>query len=329
MSFVLGRMLWLLALMPLLVVGYVALDRRHVARAAALAAQGFKPNASAAGMRREGQVRRIPALCFGAAIIAMLVAVARPTMHLTTSQPEGTVVMVFDVSNSMRATDVLPSRLDAAKSAARSFVVGHRRRMKIGVVAFTDGGVLVQRPTSEMSSVLAAINRLRPRGATSLGQGMFTALSAIAGGPLGIDPSSLGGETASIAYLGPATMLLFSDGENTSRPDPLDVAKLASVAGVRIYAIGTGMATDVLDIDGYRVSTTFDGAALDAIAKVANGASFGVNDKAGLASIDRSIGLRLRAQTKVREMTDLLAGVSAVLLGIGSALSIRWHGRLV
>jgi Ca-activated chloride channel homolog len=159
---------------------------------------------------------------------------------------------------------------------------------------------------------------------------LFSALSTIVGAPLTIDPLTLGGETAAVPYLGSAVIVLFSDGENTAPPAPIDVAKLASVAGVKIYPVGIGLdATAVLDIDGFKVATTVDEGTLVEIARVTNGTYFRAADEAGLASVYSSINLHWRPETRLREITGLMTGLSVVLLGLASALSLGWFGRIV
>ncbi len=326
-SFAWPRLLGLLALVAALGVGYGLLDRRRRDELAALAAQGFVPTAASIRMYRR---RHLPVALFGVALTLMLVAVGRPRVRLTTSQREGTVVLAFDVSNSMRATDLRPTRLGAAQRAARGFVERQPRHLRVGVVAFNGGGVIMQRPTMERSDVLAAIDRLKPNGPTSLGQGMFSALSAIAGAPLSIDPLALGGERAIVPYLGSAAIIVFTDGENTSTPEPIDVAKLASVAGVKIYTVGIGLeAATVLDIDGFKVATTLDEPSLTEIAKVTNGKYFRAVDAADLASVYGSIELQSRSETKPREITSFLTGLSTCFLVLGSALAMHWFGRML
>ena len=141
-------------------------------------------------------------------------------MSLALPQREGTVILAFDVSNSMRATDLEPTRIEAAKAAATAFAERQPRTIRIGVVAFGDSALTVLRPTDVKKDVVAAIRRLSPGGGTSLGQGLYTSLSAIAGKPLQIDESALesdGGEV-DIGFFGSSAIVLLSDGENTSRP---------------------------------------------------------------------------------------------------------------
>ncbi|EWT01764.1 hypothetical protein N864_20665, partial [Intrasporangium chromatireducens Q5-1] len=150
-------------------------------RRAALARQGLVLAAS--GGRRWGWLG--PALVLGA-LALLVVALARPVASVAEPHREGTVILAFDVSTSMAATDVRPTRLGASQAAARRFVERQPAGVRIGVVAFGGTGVVTQRPTTDRGDVLAAIDRLRAEGQTSLGGGLLAALGAIAGHPVAL-----------------------------------------------------------------------------------------------------------------------------------------------
>jgi len=328
MSFIWPQMLVLLLLSPLLVAGYVSLVRRRARRTAELAAQGFVPTASARKLRR---LRHLPFAFFLAALVLLLFALARPEVSLALPHREGTVILAFDVSNSMLAKDLAPTRMDAAKAAAKAFVAKQPASIKIGVVAFSDGAFVTQTPTSVQSEVDAAIDRLSPMGGTSLGQGIYTSLTAIAGHPVSVDPDALAGniDNIDVGFLGGAVVLL-SDGENTTNPDPLKVAQLAAVAGVRIYPIGIGSPDGtVVDIGGFQVATALDEDELTQSASTTSGTYYHAQDAASLAGIYKHIDLRVTSQTKKQEATGVVTGISTALLLIGATLSLVWFGRLV
>jgi len=329
MSFVWPGMLVLLLAVPVFVAAYVSLVRRRTERTRALAAQGFVPTASG---RRGRWLRHVPFAFFFVAVVFLLVAFARPEVSFSLPHKEGTVILAFDVSNSMMAADLQPTRLDAAKAAAHTFVDKQPSSIKIGVVAFSDGGLVTQAPTDVRPDVLAAIDRLSPQGATSLGQGIFTALNAIAGKPINADLSNLGSDSSSvdIGYFSSAAIVLLSDGENTSAPDPLEVAKLASVAGVHIYPIGIGSpAGTVVKVNGFSEATALDEPTLQSIASVTNGVYFNAQDTAALNDIYKKLDLKLTSDGKKTEVTGLVTGIGAFLLVMGGALSLVWFGRLV
>ena len=323
-------MLLCLVVVPLLVVAYVGLLRRRSRRAERLASEGLV--ASTASRRGLRWRRHVPFGLFAAAIVLVCVGLARPTMSFALPQREGTVILAFDVSNSMRADDLEPTRLAAAKAAATAFAERQPSTIRMGIVAFGESAVTVLRPTNVQDEVVAAIERLTPGGGTSLGQGLFTSLGTIAGKPLQIDPAALeeeGGEV-DIGFFGSSAIVLLSDGENTSRPDPLRLAELASSAGVRVHAIGIGTPEgSVVEIDGFSVATALDEEQLTAIAEVTDGTYNRAGDAASLERIYESIDLELASVERRREVTALFAAGGGLLLAVGSLLSIAWFGRVI
>ena len=328
MSFASPSMLVALLLVPALVAGYVALQRRRARLLAGLAAEALLPTPAARRSRR----RHVPFALLTLATALALLSLARPSTNLSIPHREGTVILAFDVSNSMLATDLKPTRLDAAKAAAKTFVEKQPSTIKIGVVAFSDNGLTTQAPTSVRADVLAAIGRLAPEGGTSLAAGIFTSLSAIAGKPIALSQEALNGnlDHVDIGYFGSATVLLLSDGENTAQADPLEVAKLASTAGVRVYTVGIGSPQGtVVTIDGFNIATALDEKQLTDIASVTNGKYFLAQDSASLASIYSSVKLAFVSHGQKTEITGLFAGAAAILLIVGATLSMLWFGRVV
>lgn len=328
MSFIWPGMLGSLLLVPLLIAAYVWLLNRREARTAALGTMGLLQTRSG---RHLGRRKHLPFVIFLLAITLLLVGFARPEVVVDLPRVEGTVILAFDVSNSMAADDLEPSRMEAAKSAARTFVEDQPLSIQIGVVAFSNGGLLVQPPTNVQADVLAAIDRLSPDGGTSLGQGVFTALNAIAGEPIALDEDTLDGDLQSvdIGQFGSAVIVLLTDGENTERPDPLDVSQLAANAGVRIFPIGIGSPDGtVVEIEGFSVATVLDEALLQEIAGLTNGAYFYAEDEADLQEIYDTIDLQLTIRGDKMEITAIVAGVSLLLLLIAGALSMLWFGRV-
>lgn len=331
MTFLLAPMLGTLVLVPLLLIAYFALNRRRARRVEELAQLGFVPTPATIRLRKK---RHVPYVFFFVGLTVLLVALARPATTLSVANREGTVILAFDVSNSMRAADLKPTRIDAAKAAARVFVEKQPSAIKIGVVAFNDGGVVTQQPTKTKAQVLAAIDRLTPGGGTSLGQGMFSSLNAIAGKALTVDPTKLGqgpdGAEFDIGFYGSAAVILLSDGENRGAPEPADVARLASVAGVKIHTIGVGSpGGTTVKIDGFSVATALDEASLKEIAKLSGGKYFAAEDSASLISVYKSIDLKLKSVKEESEITGILSAGSILLLLIGSALSWVWFGKAV
>jgi Ca-activated chloride channel family protein len=323
--------LWLAALVviPAIVAAYVSSVRRRTRRAAALATQGLVTTTASA---RAGKRRHVPFAFFALALTALVIAFARPQTDLTTPRREGTVVLAFDVSNSMAADDLDPNRIEAAKTAARAFVEQQPSTIKIGVVAFGDGAVLVQQPTNTQEDVIAAIDRLSVEGGTSLGQGLYASLTAIAGKPIVIDEAALNSDLGQvdIGFFGSSTIVVLSDGENNSEPDPLALAQIASVAGVHIHAIGVGTPEGtVVDIGGFNVATALDRELLTQVAELTDGEYYEATDAASLGEIYKNIDLEFKAVTEHTEVTALFTAGAALLLVIGALLSVFWFGRVV
>jgi Ca-activated chloride channel homolog len=176
MSFQWVEMLWLLWLIPALVLAYILIQRRRQKFAVRYASLSLVKDALGRG---PGFRRHIPAVIFLFGLTVMLVALARPMATVTLPSQEGTVILTIDVSRSMQADDLKPTRLDAAKAAARTFVSKQPKNVRIGVVSFSDNASIVQAPTTDREQVLAAINRLTPQRATAIGLGVITSLAAI------------------------------------------------------------------------------------------------------------------------------------------------------
>jgi Ca-activated chloride channel family protein len=261
----------------------------------------------------------------------LLFGLSRPEVFIDLPRIEGTVILAFDVSNSMAAEDLLPTRMEVAKEAAKIFVENQPSTIQIGVVAFSNGGLIVQPPTDDQTLVLSTIERLNPQGATSLGQGIFSALNAIAGEAIAIDPAAFEDSTPTvdIGHFPSSVILLLTDGENTSSPDPLEISQLAAQAGVRIYPVGIGSQEGaILDIEGYNVSTQLDESALQAIADLTNGSYYRADDEESLQEVYQNVDLRLTIRGEKMEVTAILAGFSLLLFLIGGAFSLFWFGRM-
>ena len=321
-------MLIALVLVAGLTAAYVVDGRRRAGRAARLASEGLV----AAGTPGRSWRRHAPFALFAVALGILAVGLARPAATIRTPRREATVILAIDVSGSMRAADVKPSRLAAAKAAASAFVEGQPAAVRVGVVAFGHGAVVVQPPSTDHDAVAVAIDRLSIGGGTSVGQGLLTSLEAIAGKPIALDEGVLADDagTLDIGYFGGSSIVVLSDGENVGAPDPKAVAGIASVAGVRVHTVATGTeAGTVLPIDGFNVATASDPALLRELAE-ATGGSFQTADDAGaLAAVARSIDLRFTVVSEHIEITGIFSAVAAALLLAGAVLSVLRSGRVL
>ena len=333
LTFIWPWMLLSLLLVPLFVGGYFRLQHRRRQARAALGPLGLVQNQSQGKL---GQRRHLPPLFFLLSLTLLLFGLARPEMPVNLPRIEGTVILAFDVSNSMLADDLEPTRIEAAKAAARAFVENQPSTVLIGVVAFSNGGLIVQPPTNDQADILATIDRLSPQGGTSLGHGIFTALNAIAGEALIIDEAALEAgeadlaeEALDIGYYPSAVIILLSDGENTGNPEPMAIAQVAAEAGVRIFPVGIGSAEGaVLEIEGFNILTQLNETTLQEIASLTNGVYYYARDEEVLQEIYENVDLQLTIRGEKMEITALVAGVSLLFLLAGSALSMLWFGRI-
>ena len=332
------RFLWPLLLLtllsvPLLAWLYVRTWRRRRAATVDLGPFGVLQNAQGAAM---GRRRHVPPALYLAGLAMLCLAAARPEMMVSLPRIEGTVVLAFDTSNSMTADDLAPTRMDAAKEAAQLFVENQPSTVRVGVVAFSNGGLIVQQPTNDPAEVGNAIQRLSAEGGTSLGQGIFTSLNAIAGERLVLNEDAVDPDTGTILVenLGigafpSAVILLLTDGENTGNPDPLNIAQVAAEAGVRVYTIGVGSEEGAqVEIDGFSLVTRLDEPLLQEIANVTNGAYYRADDTQALRDIYQNVDLQLTVRAEMMEVTALFAGAGLLFLLIGGTLSMLWFGRI-
>jgi Ca-activated chloride channel family protein len=334
MVFIWPLMLLFLLLIPVFAVLYVRALRRRRQLVAKYGSLGWMQNAVG---RNPGFRRHIPPILFLVALSVLIFALARPQMVVSLPRVEGTVILTFDVSGSMAAEDIKPSRMEAAKAAARDFVKRQPSTVLIGVVAFSDSGFAGQVPTNEKDTILAAIDRLGPQRGTSVSQGIQAALKTIetASQPPEILYSSLAQTPTPSPTPMPkgtytnAIIILLSDGENNMNPNPFIAAQVAADRGVRIFTIGVGSAAGTnLHINGFTVHTQLDEATLQQISQLTDGVYYNAVSDEDLRSIYNNIGPQLIIKPEKLEVTSLFAGVGIFILLIGGALSLAWFSRL-
>jgi Ca-activated chloride channel homolog len=334
MSFIWPVMLVLLILVPLFVLLYLRMQRRRKRLAASYGSMGM----TLVGGRDLGWRRHIPIALFLIGLTILLIALARPQTVVSLPRIEGIVMLTFDVSGSMAADDLKPTRMEAAKEAARQFVLSQPPTVQIGVVAFSDSGFTVQVPTNEQEVVLAAIDRLKPERGTSLGNGILVSLDAIAKAQAGDTSSYYTNLTLTPAptptpmpkgtYTSAAIVLL-TDGENTTSPDPIEAVQTAADRGVRIHTVGIGSAAgSILEIEGYSIRSQLDEAMLQQISRQTDGTYYSAENEQELVAIYSNLNPQLVIRPEEMEVTAVLAGVSIVILLIGAAFSLVWFSRL-
>jgi Ca-activated chloride channel family protein len=289
MNFIWPQSFWLLLLAPAIAAGY----RRVVKR-----------NGSTA-------LRHVPPALFAVAMMLLLTATARPTALLVMPKEARTVILAIDVSGSMRADDVVPTRLAAAQTAARDFVNALPSSVRVGVVAFTDEAHLVQAPVASREDVLFAVDSLRPLNGTAIGSGILASLDAI--------PA----ET-------PAAVILLTDGQNSQGPDPMEAARLAAGRGVRVYTVGVGTEYgQIHDERGWRMTVGIDEDALKAIAELTGSEYFYAGSAPDLEAIYAGLGAKVVLDRIRTEISALLCAFAALAAIVSAAMSLVWFGRVL
>ena len=298
-------------------------------RAAALASAGVVAGGPGRGRARPGGVWFTIA---GVAVLAL--AVAGPAASVPVSHASGTVILAMDVSGSMAATDVAPSRLAAAKQAALSFIDAQPASVDIGVVAFQQGGLEAALPTADHATVSAAVRRLTAGGGTSLGDAVLASLSAITHKTVTIGRD---GSAPNIGYWPSATIVLFSDGQDeaegagTGADSGTDAAaSVAEKAGVHIDTVGVGTTTGTtVDVDGYHLFTALDEATLKSISQATGGTYHPASDASELDGIASSINLRLTVTNEPLPLAGAFIALALALLAAGAVLTVTRSGRVV
>lgn len=284
-----------------------------------------------------GRRRHVPPLLFLTGLTLLLLALARPEATVTLPRVEGSVILAFDVSGSMAADDLDPSRMEAAKAAAQKFVENQPPSVLIGVVAFSDAGFSIQPPTNDKEAIYAAIHRLTPQRGTSLANGMIASLNVLVPNAIQApeeNPNANADPLPTPTPLPPGTyapgiIILLTDGENNLEPDPFAVAEVAANLGVRVYTIGIGSTAGTeLEIDDFLVHTALDEETLQQIAEMTEGQYFNAQNEEDLEEIYAGLDPQLVVRTERIEVTSILTGISLLFLMAGGAISLVWFGRL-
>lgn len=351
MSFLWPEMLWLLLALPLLVALYLWLQQRR--RKAALRYSGLSLVREAMG-RGPGLRRHLPPLLLLLALAILIVAMARPTMRVMLPLQQRMVVLAMDVSGSMRASDVDPTRMAAAQAAARDFVNGLPSSTRVAVVTFAGSAALVQPPTFTKDDVLAAIDRFTYQRGTAVGSGILVALQTIfpdldidtlfggqggaaGGGAAGKPLGRASGERDAAGRLpvepgsyNSAAIILLTDGQTTTGPPPAEAARVAAERGVRVFTVGVG--TDQGEIvvgDGWSMRVRLDEEALRDIARQTGGQYFYAGNALDLKKIYQNLNSKLALELRETEVTALLAAAGALLTLVAGGLSVLWFGRVL
>lgn len=345
MTFIWPHFLWFLIAIPLLVALYVHLLRRRRKMAVRYANLSMVREAMGTG---PGWRRHIPPVLLLVALTSILLAMARPAAVVTLPSQRGTIILAMDVSGSMRAADVDPDRITAAQEAARTFVASQPRTTRLGVVAFAGTAMLVQPPTLDRDEIRSAIDRFQLQRGTNIGDAILVSLQTLfpeaefdlgptfwrepqRGAPLGQSRQ----EESAFIPVEPgshesAVIVLLTDGQATTGPDPVSAARLAADRGVRVYTVGFGSrAGDVVGFEGWSMRVQLDEETLRQVAEITRARYFHAGTSSDLNEVYRSLSTELVMETELTEITAFFAGFAGLFMFASALLSMMWFSRIV
>ena len=333
--------------MPLLVLLYWWLLHRRKKTALSYSSLALVREALGPGQRLR---RHIPPLLFLLALVALLLAAARPLAVITLPSQNQTIMLAMDVSGSMRATDVEPDRITAAQNAAKAFIAELPRHVRVGIVAFAGSAQLAQLPTQSREDLVKAIDSFQLQRGTATGNGIMLSLATLFP-DAGIDISALGGRQAMrpkpIEEIGKqdpakpftpvapgsynsAAIIMLTDGQRTTGVDPLEAAKWAADRGVRVYTVGVGTVQgETIGFEGWSMRVRLDEETLKAVATRTNAEYFHAATAADLKKVYETLSSRLTVEKKETEVSSLLALLGAALALLAAGLSVWWYGRIL
>jgi Ca-activated chloride channel family protein len=335
--------LWSLLLLPLLVALYGLLLARRKKNSVRLASVAIVRQALGNG---PGWRRHVPPLLLLAAVAVLLLASTRPVVKLRLPSRDQTIILAMDVSGSMRATDVKPNRLVASQEAAKAFIAGLPRNVRVGVVSFAGTAAVVQAPTLSREDVVASIERFQLQRATAIGSGLILSLATLFPDE-GIDLSQITGARVmppapgekkdkpaftpvEPGSYGSAAVILLTDGQRTTGPDPMEAAKMAAEHGVKVFTVGIGTkAGETIGFEGWSMRVRLDEDTLKAIANATRANYFYAGTAEDLKQVYQGLSSRLVVETKETEVSGLLAAAGALLVLLGAGLSVWWFGRVM
>ena len=347
MTFASPELLLALLLVPAAIAAYLFVQRRRNRYVVRFTNVDLLSNLAP---RTPSWRRHVPPVLYVAAIAALVIALARPSMMVAIPREEATIVLTMDVSGSMQATDVDPTRLAAAQKAASDFVDQLPDTFRVGLVVFSTDARIAVAPTTDRAAIHQGIDSLAANGGTALGDAIVASLQA-AGLNVSTDPTASPSPSPSPSATPSASAsadpsaspqpsqpplvatVLLSDGANsTGRTQPLDGASAAAGLGVPVYTIALGTADGVVSVPDQtgqlrQLSVPPDPETLAAIAEMTGGRFFQAPTAADLAQIYQSLGSRIGYTNEEREVTQLFAGAGLLLVLVGGGLAAHWFNR--
>lgn len=313
-----------LALIPVAAAWYAWAERRRQAAAAAFGNPALVHGLVGKG---PGRKRHVPAALALVALALLLVGMARPRASFSTGIEQATVILAIDTSGSMKATDIKPSRLAAARAAATAFIEQLPHKYRLGIVSFSDSAATVLVPTTDRAAARLALTTLRPKGGTAIGEAIRRAVATVR--PLAkpnANPTPADGP--------PATVILLSDGAQTAGRPAEEAAAFAARAGVPVTTVTLGTATATVEVTGddgvvQRVQVQPDPGTLRTIAAATKGTFQSAPNAKALKAAYTRLGSQLKQRKSPHEVTAAFAGAGAVVLLLGAGLSLRWFRRVL
>jgi len=305
-----------LAVLPVLVALYIDRDRRRVASQASFGNPDLLPNVVD---RSPGRLRYLPPITLLVALVFLVVGVARPHATVKVPREEATIILAIDVSRSMKANDVQPTRLDAARVAAKTFLDQVPDKFQVGVVTFATRAAVGVAPTVDRDLVNTSLDTLKPGEGTAIGDAV--ALSLRVGRPQGQN-----------VHVPPRAIVLISDGaQDGGRIKPTDAAQQAKRQGVPVYTVLVGTPEGVVQENlpgGLRriIHVPPSPETLQQVASDSGGQFFQALDTTQLSKVYEDLGSRLGKRSEDREITDVFAALAAGLLlvsGLTSAFLLK------
>ena len=342
MTFASPELLIALALVPIAIGLYLLIQRRRTRYAVRFTNVDLLANIAP---KRPAWRRHLPPILYLAALAALAVALARPAMVVAVPKEQATVVLAIDVSRSMQATDVSPTRLAAAVSAAGTFIDQMPPKFKVGLVAFSTGARLVVSPTEDHEKVKDALANLRADGGTALGDAIAMSVQAGLGANSSASPTPTPSPEASPdpnASPDPGTdeettptvaAVVLSDGANsTGELTPEQAAQQAADAGVPVYTIALGTQDGTVQVPndfGFleTVNVPPDPETLATVAEMTGGRSFQAPTADDLAQIYQSLGSKVGMETEQQDVTYMFAGLGLIFVVAGGGLAALWFNR--
>jgi Ca-activated chloride channel homolog len=321
MTFATPFILWGLLIVPLGLAAYWLVQRRRIKYAARFTNLDLLANVVDAS---PGRRRHLPAALTLIALAALVVAMARPQAVVAVPRDDATVVLTMDSSASMTATDVAPTRLDAAKSAASSFLDRLPDRFRVGLVSFSSSVQVLEEPTDDRGAVRSSLDSIEGDIGTALGDAIVTSVGLA---PDATEQEKLSGGKPLFA------VLLLSDGANSTGSEPLAILDQAKAAGVPVYTIALGTDSGTVEItNDFGVTQTYavppDRDTLRQVAEETGGRFFEAPTEADLEAVYQEIGSQVSYEDEERELTAAFAAAGAVFLLLGAGLSALWFGRI-